>query len=212
MCAGCRFYRIELPQKGMRRRIALRRAVWAMKKNEVHRCVFPVDFPEEELFRRSGIGAVDVAALMRRKAGEWTLIERQARGLGGSVAISAERVTAELTCAVLLLLERVPYVLLQRMTGAEELQKALRRESGAVLRIGGAEQITAAETLLDFGNSSLYGQVLTLRPGKLPKPRIVLPREIERTIAADTDRMQMAAALWEAGKLRTEEIGLKSGI
>ncbi len=206
----CRFCVLTLPQGKLRRRMALRRGVRELQRRRVRRCVFPEDFVQQDRFSQSGIEAVDVGALLRRKAGQWVLTERRARGLKGSVAVSCGRLTEDVEQAVRLLLDQLGSVSMPPVRGAAELQKELRRDSGAVLRLLPKPKLSAAETLLDFSESSLKGQALTLRIGESKLPHFLLPKELAEEFPPTADRAQLAAMLWELGKLDGDRIGLKS--
>ena len=207
---GCRFCVLTLPQGDLRRRIAIERGVRGLRKWRVRRCVFPERFPEQGFFWRQGIEAVDVQQLLRKKAGHWVLVERQARGFRGGISVLSDRLTEEVKRTLCLLLEKTGSVSIPLLRGAEELQRELRRDCGAVLRLLPISQLSMAETLLDFSCSSLEGQALTLRLGESVPPIFLLPRDLREDFPAATNTAQLAAALWELGKVETEMIGLKS--
>ena len=123
--------------------------------------------------------------------------------------MSAEWLSDDVERAVRLLLEENLCVSTTPMRGAEQLQRQLRRESGAVLRLL-APDFLEAETLLDFADSGLMGQALTLRMGKAELPRFLLPHPWEEIFPPFTHSGQLSAALWELGKVKAEKIGLKS--
>lgn len=206
------FWVLSLPQGSFRRRIALERGTRELQRRQVRRCVFPEHFPQQTWFARRGIEGVDVLPLLRKKAGEWVLAERQARGLAGSVAVFAEQLNGDVEGALHLLLKRIGSVSLPPLRGAEELQRELLRESGAVLRLLPPPRLFAAQTLLDFSRCAAAGEALTLRMGESELPCFTLPAEVAAEFPAHTNRAQLAAALWELGRLETKVIGLKSGM
>ena len=207
---GCRFCVLTLPEGKLRRQMALRRGAQELQRRRVRRCVFPEGFAQLICFSQRGIAAVDVEPLLRKKAGQWVLTERQARGLEGSVAVNCERLTEDVERGVRLLLEQLGSVSLTPVRGAEELQKELRRDSGAVLRLLPKPKLFEAETLLDFSGSSAEGQALTLRFGESRLPCFLLPKDLTEEFPPTADHAQLAAALWEMGKLPADRIGLKS--
>lgn len=210
--AGVRFCVLTLPQGKMRRRIAIERGIRGFERRRVRRCIFPENFSQLDCFTQRQINAVDVEPLLRKKAGHWVLAERQARGLDGSIAVMAERLTEDVENAVRLLLEKAGSVSMLSIRGTEELQRELRRDCGAVLRLLPMLQLSAAETLLDFSCSSLEGQALTLRIGENKTAEFLLPRELREEFPTMTNTAQLAAALWELGRAGIELIGLKSRI
>ncbi|MGM9619109.1 MAG: hypothetical protein ACI3W8_04670 [Oscillospiraceae bacterium] len=209
-----RFYTVRLPEgRGLAKRLAAERAARLLRRQGVRFCVFPADFREQERFRRFGILPVDSSPLLREKASQWTLAERSSRGLGGSVAVAAERVTAEVERAVRLLSRRVGRVELTLCPGAEALQLALRRESGASLRLIDMEQTARAETLLDFtaGRGEGRPPVLRLGAGEWAEPpRFVLPPERMAEVPPGVETGAFFAALRQGGALAAEEIGVRS--
>lgn len=207
---GCPFLVLRLPTGGLRRQIALRRGIRELEKRCVRRCVFPQNFLEQSVFTKRGVEAVSPLPLLRKKAGEWVLAERQARGLTGSVGVAADRLTEDVAEAARLLLDHLGSVSLLRMEGAEELQQRLRRESGAVLRLLPPQKLSFVETLLNFSSCSIEGLTLTLRMEEGMLPRFLLPEELRREFPVEVNDAQLATALWACGKVETKRIGLKS--
>ena len=207
---GCPFFSLQLPTGSLRRQIALRRGIRELEKRCVRRCVFPQNFLEQSVFTKRGVEAVSPLPLLRKKAGEWVLAERQARGLTGSVGVAADRLTEDVAEAARLLLDHLGSVSLLRMEGAEELQQRLRRESGAVLRLLPPQKLSSVETLLNFSSCSIEGMTLTLRMEEGMLPRFLLPEELRREFPVEVNDAQLATALWACGKVETKRIGLKS--
>ena len=210
LIGGCVFCVLTLPEGGLRQRIALERGIRGLQRRRVRRCVFPEDFPQQDYFARRGVRALDVQPLLRKKAGQWALAERQARGLDGSIAVYADRMTEDVKNAVGALLKKTGCVSFSPIKGAEELQRQLRRDSGAVLRLCSPQRLSQAETLLDFSASAAEGQALTLRMGETRPPRFLLPAEWADIVPPHGE--QLAAALWELGKIPADKIGVKSRI
>ena len=203
---------VTLPEKeGLRQRLFSRRAAQLMGRRGIRACVFPADFPQKALFQRKGVLPVDRRPLLREKAGQWVLAERQVRGLTGSVAVAAERVTGEAAQAVEILLKRVGRVELLLAPGAEELQRRLRWETGAPLRLVTEEQLKRNETLLNFSPRPERGQALTLcpeEPGNIP--RFLLPRQWAEELPAGIEEDDFCVLLRRYGRLTAGEIGVKS--
>lgn len=204
---------VTLPRgTGLMSRLALARAGRLLRRQGIRECLLPVDFPLRDRWRRQGFALPDERPLLREKAGQWTLLERRRLGLAGDVALAAASITPEVERAARYLLDRVGQVALLRSPQGEELQWRLRRESGASLRLLPWERLVGAETLLNFGEGDLRGRRLTLslmRP--LPPPRFLPPGELMAALPPEADGSALAALLWRCGRLRAEEIGLKSG-
>lgn len=210
---GLSMLRVTLPAEGTmwRRRLFVRRAAQIMHRHGVKECVFGEDFPLKEVFARRGILTVDRRPLLKEKAGQWTLAERQARGLTGSVAVAAPRMTAEVQRAAEVLLKRAGRVELLLMPGAEELQKRLLRETGGSLRLVTDAQLFRNETLLDFGGSAAVGQALTLRMAEAGEgPHFLLPQRFARELPSGVNEEDFCVLLWRQGRLGCGEIGVKS--
>lgn len=200
------------PGTGLVSRMALRRAGRLLRRRGIRECLLPGDFPLRDRWERLGFAPPDARPLLREMAGRWTLLERRRLGLSGDIALAAASVTPEAERAARYLLERTGQVALPRSPGAEELQWRLRRESGASLRLLPWERLAGAETLLHFAEEDLRGRRLTLslaRPS--PPPRFLLPPELMAALPPEVDGGALAALLWRRGRLRAEEIGLKSG-
>ena len=205
---NCVFCALTLPKGGGW--IALKRGLRGLQKRRVRRCVFAEGFPQKPYFLSRGIREVDVQPLLRKKAGQWALAERQARGLQGSIAVHTERLTEDVEKAVVALLEKTDCLLFPSIRGGEELQRQIRRDSGAVLRLCSPQRLSEAETLLDFSGSPWEGQALTLRIGETKPPCFLLPAEWAEK--GNVYGSQLAAALWELGEIPADRIGLKCRI
>lgn len=204
---------VTLPSgTGLGSRLALRRAGRLLRRRGIRECLLPADFPLRERWERQGFPSPDTRPLLREKAGQWTLLERRRLGLSGDVALAAASITPQAERAARYLLERTGQVALPRSPQGERLQWRLRRESGASLRLLPWARLAGAETLLNFTEEDLRGRQLTLslaRPS--PPPRFLLPKELTAALPPETDTGALAALLWRSGRLRAEEIGLKSG-
>ncbi len=203
---------VTLPEKsGWRQRLFAGRAAQLMARRGVRECIFPEGFPEERQFHRKGIAPVDRLPLLREKAGQWVLAERQARGLCGSVGVAAEGMTADTERAVELLLKKTGRLDLLLTAQTETLQRRLRRETGAALRLVSKEQLSRCETLLDFGGSGAAGTALTLRmeEGK-ELPCFVLPERLRKELPSWAAEDALCALLRRYGRVTAGEIGVKS--
>lgn len=209
---GIRLLTVTLPVTGgWRERLFAARGAQLMRRQGVRECLFPADFSWRELFQRKGIQRVDRQALLREKAGQWVLAERQARGLSGSVALASDRVTEDEARAAELLLKRLGRVEMLLSPDAEALQKRLLRESGASLRLVSRERLSKNETLLDFGGSSAEGQALTLRVGAAETgPCFLLPEYLRRELPGGTNEEDFCVLLRRSGRIGAGEIGVKS--
>ncbi len=200
------------PEAGLRRRMGERRAARQLLRRGVRECACPEGFVFPADWRRRGLCPVDHRPLLAQKAAQWTLLRRQAKGLTGSIALTAPRVTAEVTQTLRHLLKRTDQLALLAVPGAEELQWQLRRETGASLRLLTEAQLLQAETLLHFGSSSARGRRLTLSLTQPEEPpRFTLPPRLAAQLPCGVDGGHLAPLLWRGGLLRAEEIGLKIG-
>ena len=122
------------PAAVIRRRAAA--AARKLEKAGVRRVVLPDDFAYGDVLEKRGIGAVDTLALRRELAAEQTCRGLEDRGLsGGTVAVSADAMSAELVRTVTELSLRCRYVLLDVPYGGPDLAGRLRREYGVALRL-----------------------------------------------------------------------------
>lgn len=210
---GLRLLVIALPpEAGLRRRMGEGRAARQLLRRGVRECVCPEGFAFPADWRRRGLCPVDPRPLLAQKAAQWTLLRRQAEGLSGSIALTAPRVTAEVTQTLRRLLKRTDQLALLAAPGAEELQWRLRRETGASLRLLTETQLPQAETLLHFGSSSARGRRLTLSLTRPEEPLcFVLPPRLAAELPDGAEGGSLAPLLWRSGLLRAEEIGLKIG-
>lgn len=209
---GLRMLTVTLPTgSGWKNRLFALRGAQLMRRKGIKECVFPPGFPMKEVFRRRGTLPLDRQPLLREKAGQWVLAERQANELTGSVALAAERVTEDVARAAELLLKKVGRVELLLIPGAEVLQKRLLRETGASLRLVREEQLSRNETLLSFGYPSAGGQALTLRIGEAGEsPRFLLPESLRRKLPRGTNEEDFCVLLRRSGRITSGEIGVKS--
>lgn len=198
------------PGDTLRGRLAARWAERYLLRRGVRECLLPEGFPFAERWARRGLAALDRRPLLRERAAQWTLAERQALGLTGDIAIAAPQVKAEVERAAETILRHCDRVTLPRVPGAEALRDRLRWESGAALRLVGGERLGEAETLLCFGPADIRGRRLTISPnGPGPGPRLVLPPSL-RGIPAEGTEEEHCLLLWRGGVLRAAEIGVKS--
>ncbi len=139
------------PGKRLAERFFAKRAARALARAGVRTAVFPRDYPHQEIFAKYGILPVDVLPLYRRMAPLIVRRKMSRQGLSPStttVAVAAERMTAEIGKLVTELALQVRYVMLTA-SGAEEFCQSLQREYGvSVLQNPAPRQIQRADVLL----------------------------------------------------------------
>lgn len=216
---GVRFYAVTLYRGEKSRPAVLRRrcasAARLLKKADVGRAVLPLDAPCEEVFVRQGIRPVGDTALRRELAAELVSFAMAEHGLapgGATVAVTAERLSAEVIRAVTALCRRSRYMLLSVPYGGEAFCREMRRTHGvSVLLDPTAEQLEQADVLVQFG----------ARPDLKPKNKVTLPLYAGAAGAFSwsasvpgqgepEERTALLAALWEAGVLRPECLEVRS--
>ncbi len=198
--------------------VARSRAAAAARKREragVRRVVLPEDFPFGEALEKRGIKAVDTLALRREMAAEQTCRGLEDRGLGGgTVAVSADAMSAELVRTVTELSLRCRYVLLDVPYGGPDLAGRLRREYGVALRLEpDPAQLEAAGALVLFAPRTDLRRdnpvvVEAYRGAEVPLPPLLLPPALEEQLPKGCCRIQLLAALRESGALRPGQISL----
>lgn len=214
---------------GMQRRertpdfLLRRRALAAagrLRREGVVRAVFPEAFPYVGLFERRGVRPVDALPLFRALTGELIRGKMAEQGLSersAVIALSADRMSADLERAVTEISIRSRYVLLNVPYGGEELCRRLRREYGvSLLLTGEREKLEQADVLALYApRPDLSGKnrvLLPLYPGaELPPVCLRLPPELEEKLPRGCRRPELLAALFEAGAVRAGQIGAESG-
>ena len=201
------------PAAVIRRRAAA--AARKLEKAGVRRVVLPDDFAYRDVLEKRGIGAVDTLALRRELAAEQTCRGLEDRGLsGGTVAVSADAMSAELVRTVTELSLRCRYVLLDVPYGGPDLAGRLRREYGVALRLepdlarlGEAEALVLFAPRTDLRRNNPV-VVEAYRGSEAPLPPLLLPPALEEQLPAGCCRIQLLAALRESGALRPGQISL----
>lgn len=213
-----RFRRAAILRTGRTPELLARRRAAAAARNlarlGVTRAVFPKQFPYGELFARFGTRPVETLPLYRAAASELVRAVMAERGLSPAsavIAVTGEQLTPELRRTVTELCLRCRYVLLDAGSEGADFCRTLRREYGVSLVIAPTEeQLNQADVRVEFSPgdhpAGREQAVLTLCPGaeeKLPP----LARTDGGELPEGCDRAQLLAALWEAGALRTGQIG-----
>lgn len=194
------------PDAVLRRRIAV--AQKKLRKRGVTRLVFPKGFSNCELQK----GLLPVSTLMLRQmlATDWVqrdLSEQGIRAAGAKVAVVADRFTGEVVRTVTELALRHRYVLLDVPHGGEELSRRLRREYGVSLLLQPDQaQIDGAEALVLFSPKQELEQknpvVIPLYDEDAVMPALVLAPVLEAKLPQGANRVQLLAALLQAGVIR----------
>lgn len=220
---GCRFLCVEIrrteKQTALRRR--LRKAGKLLHQAGVREAVFP-EGVERELVESQGIAPVSTLPLRRMLAAEWVsalLAEEGVSPAGARVAVTAERLTGEITRTVTELALRHRYVLLDLDQGGEALCRHLRREYGVAVQLSPTEeQLAEADARVLFSpcpkqQKEGAGAVLRIYSEAEALPALALPPEAEEQLPQGLNRGELLAALYGAGALRPGDFTLvrKSG-
>lgn len=209
---GCRFLCAEIrrteKQAALRRR--LRKAGKLLYRAGVREVVFP-EGVEREPVESQGIVPVSTLPLRRMLAAEWVsalLAERGVSSAGAKVAVTAERLTGEITRTVTELALRHRYVLLDLHQGGEALCRHLRREYGVAVQLSPTEeQLAEADARVLFSpcpkqQEERGGAVLRIYSEEEALPDLALPPETGEQLPQGLDRGELLAALYGAGALR----------
>lgn len=190
------------------------RAARLLRRAGVGRVVLPPGAPEE-CFVHRGIRPVSDLGLRREVAAELTSFAMAQRGIqpgGATVAVTADRLSAEVIRTVTALCRRCRYLLLQVPYGGEAFCREMRRTQGVSIRLDPtAEQLEQADILLCFAP-------LRTPParGKLCLPLYAGAEDVFTWSAAvpgqggEESRTALLAALWEVGALRPECLEVRS--
>ena len=191
------------------------RAARLLRRAGVGRVVLPPDSQEEACFTRCGIRPVSDLGLRREVAAELTSFAMAQRGIqpgGATVAVTADRLSAEVIRTVTALCRRCRYLLLQVPYGGEAFCREMRRTQGVSIRLDPTEeQLEQADILLCFAP-------LRTPPakGKLCLPLYAGVEDVFTWSAAvpgqggEESRTALLAALWEVGALRPECLEVRS--
>lgn len=172
----------------------VRKAARLLRKNRVVRVLTPPDFPWWPLLKQAGLGPVDTARLRWELVPVWVTAqlcrlevprERAILCLSGAEREPALHGSARALC---------PLVrgLVFDLPGGGEVADCLRKQMGMPVLPRDFDRVHL--TLLLRGGPVLTGAEITL-PG--------------RTWPADCDGLPLLSALWEAGRIKAEEIALK---
>lgn len=201
------------PAGPLSRRMAL---LWAgrLKREGVRSAVFPLDFPYTALFIRQGILPADPLPLQMALAPH--LVRRRLDALGleptrAVVALSGQRLTAELADAARMLALAYRYVFLDVPSGGEGFARSLRRSFGVSLLLDPSPvQLQRADALLLYTprtDLSLDHPVCyALYPGAGEKGiPLRLPVAAAAAVDANTCQEQLAFALFAQRKLTLDQ-------
>jgi len=194
------------PEAVLRRRVAA--AEKKLRKLGVKQIVLPEGFTGTE--RQKGIKTVSTLALRQMLAADWVqrdLAEKGLRMSGARVAVVADRLSGEVVRTVTELALRHRYVLLELPHGGEELCRRLRKEYGISLLLGPDQaQIEEAEALVLFTPKQELTRknpvVVALYDEEMPVPPLALPPALEDKLPRGAERVQLLAALLQAGVIR----------
>jgi hypothetical protein len=198
------------PEAVLRRRVTA--ALKRLRKQGVDRLVLPGEFPFVDLLEKLELQTVSTVSLRQALAADWVrwlLAERDTAS--ARVAVSADRLTGEVVRTVTEVALRHRYVLLDLPYGGEEVCRQLRREYGVSLLLAPTkEQLAEASGLILFDEQAALTEqkdaVLPLYDEGVPLPPLSLAPAIEEKLPAGADRVQMVAALYQAGVLRAGQI------
>ncbi len=213
-----RFRCVTIPRrKGipqfMQRRMASR-AAGLLHREGVTRAVFPQEFPWSDIFAQQNIHPADPMMLYRALAAELVQARLDAcgyRGKGVMVAVCARRLTEEVRRTVTELCIRNRYVMLAAPERDEGFCRRLRREYGIPLvHTENADQLAKAAVMVRFAPEAKYAdgqEVIDLFQGGIPlRETLSLLPEPEAQLPHGCDRMQLLAALYGAGAIRSGQI------
>lgn len=185
---------VELPQTVRKRKREIKRGAGLLRKNRVVRVLTPPDFPWWPLLEQEGLRPVETQMLRCMLAPGWVAAQLKQRNIPPETAIlclkgeryepALEWLSRELCPLVRSLVFDVP--------GGDEAANRLRREMGIPILPRDFAQVHLTMRL-DEG-PVLDGAEITL-PG--------------RELPTDCDSVSLIGALWETGRIKSEEIVLK---
>ena len=171
-----------------------------------------VVLPEENagLTLPEGLQPVSTLALRQALAADWVqkeLAEKKISAASARVAVCGTRLSGEVVRTVTELSLRHRYVLVDLPYGGDELGRRLRKEYGVSLLVNPDKaQLDEAETLVLF---DARGELKRKNPVVIPlydeaalMPQLILPPVLEEKLPKGVDRVQMLAALLQAGAIR----------
>lgn len=209
------FWQVELPRgrafSSLRERTACRIAAARLRRLGVARAVFPEEFSHERAFCTAGILPVETGGFVRKQAAEIAQAHMEVCGLSPGtavIAVSAQRMTAEVEQAVERLCIRNRYVRLVVPGDHSGLCRRLRREYGAaVVQAEGQVTIHEVDYLVCFDQREDLPEQLPVLElysgGVLPRELVPhLPPDMEEQLPTNSCRLQLLSALWQVGRLR----------
>lgn len=171
-----------------------------------------VVLPEENtgLTLPEGLQPVSTVAIRQALAADWVqkeLAEKKISAAGARVAVCGAKLSGEVVRTVTELSLRHRYVLVDLPYGGEELSRRLRKEYGVSLLVNPDKaQLDEAEVLVLFDAEEELKRknpvVIPLYDESVPLPQLVLPSALEEKLPSGVDRVQMLAALLQAGVIR----------
>lgn len=185
---------LELPGRTRGRERRVKKGARLLAERRVTRVLAPPDFPLWPLLREQGLRAVDTQALRCALAPAWVRAALEIRGIRPENAVlqltgARESVEMERTARTLCPLVRNLAI---DVPEGGTLAVRLRREFG--LPILPARAARADLTLRFDPAPVLEGAVFTLARSELP---------------AECESLPLLSALWESGRVKTEEIILR---
>lgn len=191
---GLAVLRVDLPRQSRRPERTVRRGAELLRRQRVTHVVTPSEFEWWPVLEQAGLRKVDTRSLRRALAPEWVLLKLAQQGIPPGQAClclrgrredgDMEQVAHRLCGTVRNLVIDVP--------GGGLLAHRLRREFGiAVLPAASA----GWHLILEFDSGPvLPGTRILLKEGELPE---------------DCDALALMGALWEAGRVKPEEIAIQ---
>lgn len=185
---------LELPQHSRRPERMVRKSAAQLRRFRVRYVLTPPEFPWWPLLLQAGLRPVDTGSLRRVLAPSWVAAQLERRGIPRETAVlrlrgeENEPLSGELVCALCPLVRSLVFDL----PGGERMADRLRRETGMPVL---PRDFAGAHLTLHLHNGPLLtGAEITLRGRELP---------------TDCDRVSLIGALWETGRIKSEEIVLK---
>lgn len=185
---------VELPQHARRPERAVRKGAVLLRSRSVNCVLTPPEFPWWPILLQAGLRSVDTEALRCMLAPAWVSAQLERRRIPRETAVL--RLKGEGSEPALEVLARTLCPLVRSLVfdlpGGERAAARLRREMGIPV------------LPRDFAGVHL---TLWLQEGPvLAGAEITLPG---RELPADSDRVSLIGALWETGRIKSEEIALK---
>lgn len=198
---GLQVLRVSLAITGHWKKHRLSRAARLLKRHGVHTVLVPKDFDYWDIFARQGLTGVNVLPLYRAMADKLVLAELKRRGVEtqkACVILCGEQVDADLERTARALCPRVRTVVIQAQWGAQRLSRELYWEFGLV-----AATAERGDVTVRFGGAGQEGELVVCTQPEL----LGLELEVDGlTVPEELERMPVLAAVWQAGRLKAEQI------